>query len=248
MHRKPVKVLVWDENASDVPTNTYPENIRGAIAAGLTELGGDTVEIRTACLDDPYQGLPGLALNESEVLVWWGHRRHDEVTDETAARIVEHVREHGLGFIALHSAHYSKPFTRLLKCTGDLKGGWSDAEQPEEVHVCAPRHPIAHGVPSFTLAQEEMYGGPFDVPPPDVVVFQSWFPVAREYFPSGLCWTVGAGIDPHFHSGPGHGVGQGKGVGRVFYFRPGHETVLTYFNQDVRQILLNAVRWAAKRT
>ncbi len=247
MSRKPIRVLVWDENGSHIPVDVYPDNIRGAIATGLSELGTDQVAVRTTHLDEPYQGLPGLILNEIDVLIWWGHRRHDEVTDENADRIAEHVQQHGLGFIALHSAHYSKPFTKTLGCTGDLRGGWRDELFPEEIQVCAPRHPITHGVPGFTLALEEMYGAPFDVPPPETVVFQSYFPHDRAYFPCGCCWTVGAGIDPQFRSGPGHGVGQGKGAGRMFYFRPGHETVPTYFNPDIRHVLLNAVRWAAKR-
>jgi len=92
-----------------------------------------------------------------------------------------------------------------------------------------------------------MYGSPFDVPPPLTVVFQSYFPLGGEYFPSFTA-TVGEGIDPKFTSGPGGGKGQGEGVGRVFYFRPGHETYPTYFDPNVRQILHNAVLWVAKRS
>ena len=86
------------------------------------------------------------------------------------------------------------------------------------------------------------------MPPPAVVVLQSYFPAGQQRFPSGLAWTVGAGIDSNFQSGPGRGVGQGEGYGRVFYFRPGHETVPTFFNTDVRRVIYNAVRWVAKRT
>ncbi len=243
----PINALVWDENPSHVPVTLYPDNVRGAIAAGLCELGGDEVAVRTAHLDEPEQGLAAAVLARTDVLLWWGHMRHKEVSDESVARVVERVQKRGMGFIALHSAHYSKPFRAVLGCTGHLKGGWREDEQPEELRVAAPHHPIAHGVHDFTLAHEEMYGAPFDVPPPACVVLQSYFPAGGEHFPSGIAWSVGTGIDPDFASGPGSGIHQGEGIGRVFYFRPGHETAPTFFNTDVRRILLNAVRWTAGR-
>jgi trehalose utilization protein len=43
----------------------------------------------------------------------------------------------------------------------------------------------------------------------------------------GLCWTVGKG--------------------KVFYFTPGHETYDDFYRPEVRQILRNAVLWAARR-
>lgn len=248
MIEQPVSVLVWDENPAHIPVSVYPDNIRGAVADGLRQSGGDHVRVRTAHVDEPEQGLSAATLAATDVLIWWGHTRHADVSDEVCARIVDRVHNWGLGFIALHSAHYSKPFKSILSCTGHLKGGWQEEEQPEEIHICAPRHPIAHGLHDFTLAKEEMYGAPFDVPPPATVIFQSHFPARGQYFPSGLAWTVGAGIKPDFESGPGDGVGQGEGYGRVFYFRPGHETVPTFLNPDVCRVLCNAVQWTAKRT
>ena len=247
MIEQPVNVLVWDENPPHAQRSIYPDNIRGAVADGLNEVGGDQVVVQVAHLDDPEQGVSAAALAAADVLIWWGHMRHAELSDAAAARIVDRVHNWGLGFIGLHSAHYSKPFKQILGCTGHLKGGWREDEQPEEIRVCAPRHPIVHGVHDFALAQEEMYGAPFDVPPSAVVILQSHFPAGGEYFPSGLAWTVGVGIDAQFQSGPGGGQGQGEGYGRVFYFRPGHETVPTFLNPDVRRVLYNAVRWVAKR-
>ena len=244
-----VRVVVWDENPPHAPKEVYPEGIRGAVAAGLRMegQGGPALEIRTAQLDEAEQGLPAALLANTDVLLWWGHIRHSQVTDALAEEITRRVQQDGMGFIALHSAHYSKPMQRILGCTGHLKGGWREDDQPEEIRVCAPRHAIARGVVDFTLPKEEMYGAPFDVPPPGVVVLQSYFPAGGEYFPSGIAWTVGAGIDPEFTSGPGKGVGQGEGAGRVFYFRPGHESVPTYHDAQVRRVLYNAVLWAAKR-
>lgn len=245
-----VRALVWDEKPSHAPKSVYPQSINGAVAEGLQKLGQGRVEVKAANLDDPEQGITDRALADSDVLLWWGHARHGEVTDATAARVVERVHHHGLGFVALHSAHYSKPFQRVLSGNGHLKGGWRELDpmEPEEIVVCAPWHPIAQGIDDFTIAHEEMYGAPFDVPAPLVTVFQSHFPYDGKTFPSGLCWTVGEGKDSGITSGPGGGVGEGFGKGRVFYFRPGHETVPTYYNPVVQRILLNAVLWCAHRT
>ncbi len=244
----PTRVLVWDENPGHAPKEVYPEGIRGAIAEGLRLLGGETLEVKTAHLDDPNQGCSQEALNNVDVLLWWAHARHGLVDDDVARRIKEQVHERGMGFIALHSAHYSKPLQWTLACPGHLKGGWREQtpSDTEEIRVCAPKHPIAKGVNDFVLPEEEMYGAPFDTPPSSCVVFQSYFPAGGEYFPSSV-WTVGKGKDPYFTSGPGNGVGEGEGAGRVFYFRPGHEAYPTYFDGNVRKILFNAVMWAARR-
>ena len=249
MADNPVRVLVWDEAPRHAPKSVYPKSLNGAIADGLNELSGGQIVARVANLDEPNQGITDDALADADVLIWWGHARHGEVSDALAEKVANAVRTRGLGLIALHSAHYSKVFRKTLNATGHLKGGWREAENPadtEEIRVCAPKHPIAQGVSDFTLPAEEMYGAPFDVPPPLCVVFQSYFPLGGEYFPS-FTVTVGEGIDPEFTSGPGGGKGQGEGVGRVFYFRPGHETYPTYFDPTVRKVLQNAVLWAAKR-
>jgi trehalose utilization protein len=246
----PIRVRVWDEAPQHAPKSVYPDSINGAVAAGLSELCGAGVTVATANLDDPEQGCSEAALAATDVLLWWGHARHGQVTDETADRVRWHVVERGMGFVALHSAHYSKPFQRVLGAPGHLKGGWRELNpmEPEFVRVCAPWHPIAEGVGDFSIEHEEMYGAPFEVPPALALVLQSHFPHDGKTFPSGICWTVGAGKDEGFTSGPGGGVGEGLGKGRVFYFRPGHETVPTYFDANVRRVIANAVRWCAHRT
>lgn len=249
-NESPVRVLVWDEAPRHAPKEVYPESINGAVAQGLKQALSEKVQVRTANLDEPDQGCSEEALADADVIVWWGHARHGEVTDETAARVVRRVVEGGAGFIALHSAHYSKTFQRILGAPGHLKGGWRELNpmEPEFVRVCAPWHPIADGVGDFTIEHEEMYGAPFDVPPPLVLVLQSHFPYDGKTFPSGICWTVGEGKTEGFTSGPGQGVGEGFGKARVFYFRPGHETVPTYFDANVRRVLANAVLWCAHRS
>ncbi len=245
----PIRVLVWDEDPPHAPKAVYPNSIRGAVAEGLIELGGAEVEVTEAHFDEPNQGITIDRLNNADVLLWWAHIRHAQVEDKVAEMIKKQVHEKGLGFIPLHSAHYSKPFKAVLEATGHLYGGWRDdlRDETEEITVCAPRHPIAEGVQDFVLPNEEMYGGPFGVPYPQVVVFQSYFPKGGEYFPS-FATSVGKGIDPDFTSGGGKGHNRGEGAGRVFYFRPGHETYPTYFDPNVRQILWNAVKWAARRS
>lgn len=128
-----------------------------------------------------------------------------------------------MGFIALHSAHFSKPFKRLMGTDCALR--WREASDKERFWVVNPAHPIAQGLPDFfELEREEMYGEFFGVPQPDALVFISWFS-GGEVFRSGCCWY--------------------RGMGKVFYFRPGHETHPTYHHPLVQQVIANAVRWAA---
>ncbi len=240
----PLRVTVWDENKPHIE-EYYPAGIRGAVADAIK---GDGVEVTIAHLDEPDQGISEDLLENTDVLVWWGHARHGEVDDELAAKIKQRVHHGGMGLVVLHSGHYSKPFRATLDCTGHLKGGWRESDDTEEITVCAPWHPIAEGVSNFTLEAEEMYGGPFGTPPVEVLIFQSFFPKGGEVFPCGAVWTVGDGVDLDFTSGPGNGVGQGKGIGRVFYFRPGHETYPTYFHSEVKTIIRNGVLWTGKVT
>ncbi len=126
MPENPVRVLVWDEAPAHAPKSIYPKSLNGAIADGLNEFGGGQIVAMTANIDEPNQGITDEVLANIDVLLWWGHARHEEVTDETAAKVVKAVQG-GLGFIPLHSAHYSKTFRGVLNCTGHLKGGWREA-------------------------------------------------------------------------------------------------------------------------
>ena len=122
MSDNPVRVLVWDEAPTHAPKSVYPSSINGAIAAGLNELSKGAITATTANLEDPEQGITEEALKGADVLIWWGHARHDELADEKADMIKTAVHA-GLSFIALHSAHYSKPCRKVLDCTGHLFGG-----------------------------------------------------------------------------------------------------------------------------
>ena len=217
------QVTVWNEfrheRHNDTVAEVYPEGIHTVIAAALSEAGFET---QTATLDAPDHGLTEAVLADTDVLTWWGHAAHDEVRDAVVDRVCERVRE-GMGLIVLHSGHYSKPFTRLMGTSCSLK--WREAAETERLWVVEPGHPIADGLDEYIeLDDAEMYGERFDVPAPDTLVFTSWFE-GGEVFRSGCCYR--------------------RGNGRLFYFRPGHETYPIYHDEAIQQVLANAVAWAA---
>ncbi|MBI3847381.1 MAG: ThuA domain-containing protein, partial [Planctomycetes bacterium] len=205
-------VLVWSEGTA--PKDVYPDDVRGEISRFLVE--GDRAArfaVKTATISDPEQGLSDSALDAADVLVWWGHLKHADVTDASVEHIVSRVRAGKLGFVALHSSHKSKPFMALVGTTGDI-ASWRDYGKPEHVTVAAPDHPVAAGLPrEFTIEHDEMYAEPFQIPEPETVVFRSRFE-GGEAFRSGCAFRVGDG--------------------RVFYFRPGHESYPTYFDPHVQ--------------
>jgi len=215
------RVLVWNEHRHERQNPEvaaiYPDGIHGALARPLRAAGFD---VRTGTLDDADQGLTHL--DWADVLVWWGHIAHDELSDANVDRIQARVLD-GLGFVGLHSAHYSRPFRRLMGTTCSLK--WREADDTERLWVVAPDHPIASGLgESIVIEREEMYGEFFDIPAPDTIVFVSWFS-GGEVFRSGVTYT--------------------RGRGRIFYFRPGHETYPTYHDPQIQRVIANGVRWAA---
>ena len=219
----PTSVTVWNEfvheRESDVVRKVYPDGIHTTIAAALDARGFET---RTATLAEPDHGLSEAVLDETDVLTWWGHAVHDAVADHVVDRVHERVLD-GMGLVVLHSGHYSKIFQRLMGTSCSLK--WREAAERERLWVVEPGHPIAAGLDEcITLPETEMYGERFDIPQPDTLVFTSWFE-GGEVFRSGCCYR--------------------RGSGKVFYFRPGHETYPIYYDERVQRILANACRWAA---
>ncbi|WP_330631928.1 ThuA domain-containing protein [Halocatena halophila] len=219
-------VTVWNEyrheRENDTVADIYPDGIHATIAGALDDHGFDT---QTATLDEPSHGLTDAVLADTDALIWWGHAEHDAVTDAVVERVHERVLD-GMGLIALHSSHYSKIFTRLMGTSCSLK--WREAAETERLWVIEPTHPIAEGLSQFVeLPETEMYGERFDIPQPETLVFCSWFE-GGELFRSGCCYT--------------------RGAGRIFYFRPGHETYPIYHNEQIQEILANAVQWADRST
>ena len=222
-----IRALVWNENVHErenaLVAGIYPDGIHGCIAGALD--AEPDIEAGTATLDEARHGLTPERLAATDVLLWWGHAAHGAVDDTVVEDVVEAVWG-GMGLVLLHSSHFAKPFKRLMGTPCNLS--WREAGERERLWVTSPGHPIAAGLPArFELEHEEMYGEPFGVPEPLETVFVSWFQ-GGEVFRSGLTWR--------------------RGAGRIFYFRPGHETYPTYHDENVRQVLKNAVRWACNRT
>lgn len=216
-------VTVWNENRHELSdpkiAAVYPEGIHGAIARYLSEDG--EIHVRTATLDEPDNGLSDEVLNNTDVLIWWGHIAHNEVRDEIVEKIHKRVLG-GMGFIALHSAHLAKVFVKLMGTTCYLK--WREADERERLWVIEPNHPIVEGIGEYIeLENEEMYGERFDIPAPDTLVFVGWFK-GGEVFRSGCCYN--------------------RGYGKVFYFQPGHESYPIYYNPEILRVIKNAVKWA----
>jgi trehalose utilization protein len=217
-----IRVTVWGENVHEkkmpLVAKLYPKGMHEAIADGLRP--DKSLDVRTVTLDQPEHGLSEKVLAETDVLTWWGHAAHGEVKDEIVDRVQKRVLE-GMGLVVLHSGHYSKIFKRLLGTTCSLT--WREAGEKERIWVCNPGHPIAQGIDRyFEIPHEEMYGEPFGIPTPDEMVFISWF-AGGEVFRSGCTWK--------------------RGNGKIFYFRPGHETYPTYHQKEVRQVIRNGVLW-----
>lgn len=220
----PLRVTVWNEGRHEkrdkAVRDVYPQGMHEAIAAPLRALG---MAVRTATLDDAEQGLSSAILAETDVLIWWGHTAHNEVTDEAVDRVWKRINYDGMGIIVLHSGHMSRIFRRLMGTGCMLR--WREIGEKERLWLVAPSHPIAEGLPPyFDIPHTEMYGEFFEIPTPDDLVFINWY-AGGEVFRGGCCWR--------------------RGNGKVFYFSPGHETLPIYYQPEVQKVIANAVRWAA---
>ena len=222
-------VVVWSEGTA--PKEVYPKDINGAIADGLkaSPLMKDW-DVVVANLKDPDQGISDELLKKADVVVWWGHQKHGDVKDVLVDKLEKRVKEEGMGFIALHSAHFAKPNKRIMgtPCTFAAYVG----DNKENVMlVSMPEHPICKGVaPTFTIENDERYSDPYAVPPTNeipLVAVQVHKNGTRELANMGFCWTIGKG--------------------RFFYLQAGHETNPIYFNPEIRKVMANAVLWAAPK-
>lgn len=223
-----LSILVWNEgvhearNEPETMAQMYPKGIHGAIADGLQE-HLPAASISTATLADEEHGLTEERLAQTDVLLWWGHKAHAEVSDDVVERVQRHVLG-GMGLLVLHSGHFAKIFTRLLGTTCSLR--WRNEGERELVWTVNPAHPIAEGVPSpLIVPQQETYGELFDVPEPDSLIFISSF-TGGEVFRSGLTYH--------------------RGKGRIFYFSPGDQDYPVYHQAEIQRVLANGVRWAAQ--
>jgi trehalose utilization protein len=223
----PLRITIWNEfvheRSSAAVGKIYPAGIHAVLATALAEKFGTCATIRTATLDEPQHGLTEEVLAATDVLTWWGHAAHDQVSDEVVARVRQRVLA-GMGLVALHSAHNSKIFRTLMGTSCMIR--WREAADRVRLWIVDPSHPIVAGFSDeyFELPETEMYGEFFDVPRPDEVFLISWFE-GGEVFRSGCTWR--------------------RGKGKVVYFRPGHETFPIYHDANVQTVVANAVAWAA---
>ena len=186
----------------------------------ILEEDGEIEVCHIGTFDMPENGLTEEVLDETDVLIWWSHADNDGLPVKTAQRVQKYVLM-GMGFIALHSACMCRPLRLLLGTGCTMKWRENDSGR---LWTVAPNHRITQGIPEYiNLECEEMYGEYFDIPTPDELIFISWYQ-GGEVFRSGCTWQ--------------------RGMGKIFYFQPGHETNRSYFIPEVRQILRNAVHWA----
>lgn len=218
-----IRVTVWNEfrheKTDEIVKQLYPNGIHNQIADFLQTPG--EIEVITATLDEPMHGLSDEVLNNTDVLIWWGHIAHEEVDDKIVEKVCKRVLG-GMGLIVLHSGHLSKVFTRLMGTSGFLRA--RDAGAKVRLWKLIPTHPIMEGIGDYIeLEKEEMYGEYFDIPAPDELLMVSWYKTG-EVFRSACCFK--------------------RGAGKIFYFQPGHETYPIYHNTEIQKIIRNAVVWA----
>lgn len=215
---KPIHVIVWSEGGE--PKSIYPTGINETIAEFLK--GQPNLNFTISNLNQPKAGISEELLNKADVLIWFGHKKHEAVPDHLAVQIVNRVHK-GMGFIALHSSHFSKPFKLLL----NTSGAWQDyqeVDEPEHMHVLLSQHPIVQGVTDFTLGKSERYVEPFQVPHPDSVIVEGIWDNGQ-HNREVMTWTVGKG--------------------RMVYIAAGHEQYPIYHNPQMQRLITNAAYWAA---
>ncbi len=225
--QSPLRITIWNEfvherSREDVRA-IYPDGLHMVIAEGLRQQMGEAVTIQTCTLEQPEHGLSEQVLADTDVLLWWGHAAHDQVADEVVTRVQQRVLD-GMGLLVLHSGHGSKIFQRLMGTSCMLR--WREAGERELLWIVEPSHPIFDGfeVDHIEVPQAEMYGEFFDIPTPDELLMISSFS-GGEVFRSACTFR--------------------RGKGKIFYFRPGHETYPIYYQSEIRRILAGGVRWAA---
>lgn len=218
-----IRVLVWNEfcheRTQENVAEIYPNGIHNAIKDFLQ---CDDIQVKTATLEDENCGITKEILDETDVLIWWGHMQHGKVPYEIAYMVRDAVLS-GMGAIFLHSGHHSRPFRELLGTSCNLT--WRESGDEELLWVVEPAHPITQGIDRFIrLEHEETYGEPFVIPTPDKLLFIGRFS-GGEVFRSGCLYE--------------------RGNGKIFYFQPGHEAFPTFKVPEIQTVIRNAVRFVA---
>jgi trehalose utilization protein len=224
MDRK-INVTIYNEFLHETTVKAvgdiYPRGIHGVIKEFL-EKDSAIGTIRCATLADHQEKLSQAVLDDTDVMIWWGHMKHHEVDDGVVAAVTSRVLR-GMGFIVLHSGHASKPFQRLLGTETPLLR-WREAGEKARLWNISKNHPITQGLgETFVVPHDETSGEPFGIPEPDELIFISWFQ-GGEVFRSGCAWR--------------------RGEGKIFYLQNGHETFPVYHQKEIQLVITNAVKWA----
>lgn len=182
---QPIRITIFNEfvhEKTERIAKVYPQGIHGAIAEKLSALGD--YEITFATLDMPENGLSEDVLNRTDVLIWWGHCRHDAVLDEVAEHVKNRVLA-GMGFIPLHSAHLCKPFKLLMGTV--CRSKWRENDEKERIWVIEPSHPHRGGTSRIHRAADggDIRRAALRSLKPDDLIFISWFS-GGEAFPKRL--------------------------------------------------------------
>lgn len=156
-----MNITVYNENLDETTTDpkraekrkkvlaVHPNGIHNTLKNLFEEM--DNVNVKTATLQTIESDLSDEVLENTDVLVWWGHVGHDKVPDEIVEKIHKRVLA-GMGLMLLHSAHYSKLVPKILGTTGTLR--WNE-DAYSRVFCVDPTHPIAKGIPEhFELGSE----------------------------------------------------------------------------------------------
>jgi len=78
-----INITIWNE--SEHKGRAYPEGMNAALASIFE--GGTGFTVTCALLEDESQGFPGDRLARTDVLFWWGHCKHEKVSDEITEQI-----------------------------------------------------------------------------------------------------------------------------------------------------------------
>jgi len=227
--KKPRTIVVWSEGTA--PANIYPKDINAAIVEGLkADKRFENDIVIAASINDPDQGINDELLAKTDVLLWWGHKKHGLVSTNLTAKIKQRWMDGKMGFIGLHSAHFAKPNKALMgtACSFSL---YKADTTTTKVTVTDKTHPIAKDVPeTFTVENHERYGDPYIVPEGYQCMFEGLSTIKKDgktdNAKMGFAWESVNGSKSRF-----------------FYFQLGHETNPIYFDPNVRTILANATEW-----
>lgn len=225
-----IRVTIFCEHHQDrfePVKNVYPNGMHAAIAAAFAEEPSFRLTIATQ--DMPSHGLTKEVLEHTDVLIWWSHLDNNLLDDAVADEVCRRVVRDGMGFVALHSASFSKPWQRLLGIEYEA-GEWGRFRtmpkgERERLWIVAPGHPICEGLEDFIeIPQDEMYGEPMLIPEPNKLLFIAWWE-GGDVCRSGTLFE--------------------RGRGKIFGFTPGHEEFPIYDQPEIHRVLRNAARFLA---